>query len=403
MVKPIKVAWSKNQIHEVKAEVKKEIDAGCRGETDQYRLNFIQSNIEDLETQFEPTAQLKRLIYIISALVHHDRFGGLSDVQVERLSQVAEAIIQTHGIKPGSSKLGFLFGELHFVRSQIYRKRGSHWRSAWEQHVGILHTRPGPLVGGDSFQLMAMANRALRLANTTLAIQHYLKAEDQGLSDDQLALARIGRIRALRLSGDLQQSRQLADETSTLEHLTMDHQLELGWERLCRNVTEKNDMTTMLKAIRKRGSHYRASYLWEGFMWAASSSNINHLNKTIKLKNLMRVKELKPHHLGYFMDCGIMLERCYDSEYPLVRRYEFLGNQLFQAENLLNVDKVLLLWAAASRWLFRRKAFALASLTLNEYRALSMRLSNAKQPDVLGLTADLMEKSWFTGDEQKVA
>ena len=59
---------------------------------------------------------------------------------------------------------------------------------------------------------------------------------------------------------------------------------------------------------------------------------------------------------------------------------------------VLVIDKELLTWAAAARWLARSKAHDFAILAINEYRALSLRLSNGECMDVLGVANDLMER-----------
>ena len=68
-----------------------------------------------------------------------------------------------------------------------------------------------------------------------------------------------------------------------------------------------------------------------------------------------------------------------------------LGQQLTRVSQLPSVDTELLVWAAAARWLARNRMEGLGALTLQEYRALSLRLSSGAHVDVLGLLPDLQD------------
>jgi hypothetical protein len=79
------------------------------------------------------------------------------------------------------------------------------------------------------------------------------------------------------------------------------------------------------------------------------------------------------------------LDRCYDSTIHINERLDQLGNTLAMVRKLVTVDKELLAWAAAVRWLKRARALDFASLAWAEYASLSMRLSGGAARDVLGV------------------
>jgi len=98
---------------------------------------------------------------------------------------------------------------------------------------------------------------------------------------------------------------------------------------------------------------------------------------------------------GFFFTCVQTIERCYDYSIPYIRRLEALGRLLTELNKLPTIDKELLVWAAAVRWLSRSKARSLAALVLSEYHALSLRLSKGKMVDVFGLMEDITKRDWF--------
>jgi hypothetical protein len=55
----------------------------------------------------------------------------------------------------------------------------------------------------------------------------------------------------------------------------------------------------------------------------------------------------------------------------------------------------LLLLASATRFLVRSKAYSLATFVVNEYWALSLKLSAGKSRDVFGLLVDIESRDWF--------
>src|SRR5690606_8947015 len=144
------------------------------------RLHRAMQRAAALETQPDARSQLTRFVLVMSTLVQHARYGGLTNTQVRRGAALASTILETLGIKPGTSQLSFLYGELHLVLSQIYRKDGAHWHAAWQQYEAMSKAKKS-LPGGEAFQSLASANRAMRLGHARLALLHYERAESGGL------------------------------------------------------------------------------------------------------------------------------------------------------------------------------------------------------------------------------
>ena len=117
-------------------------------------------------------------------------------------------------------------------------------------------------------------------------------------------------------------------------------------------------------------------------------------NKTLK-KALFRI-HYKAKEYGYFYNCADTIDKCYDYQIPYILRIKMIGKILPQVRKVVSMDKELLVWAASARWLSRSKAFSLAAMALSEYRALSLRLSQGAQQDVLNIMGELLERDWYT-------
>jgi hypothetical protein len=60
---------------------------------------------------------------------------------------------------------------------------------------------------------------------------------------------------------------------------------------------------------------------------------------------------------------------------------------------VLTVDKELLVWAAAARWLGRNRVRVLADAARLSYEALCLRLSGGRSHDTLGLELGVSESA----------
>lgn len=392
-------SWTEELVNDEKAAIKRELDVLFPAKASRERLMHCVGKVRDLEHSDNARERLRCFIYIMSALVQHQLRPGLTERQVESLVIRAHTLLRVQGVKPGTSRLAFLYGELHQVRSLILRQDGEPWRSAWEQQVAHIVSKAAP-PGGPAFQYLSMGNRALRLGNAALAHASFRRAEVEAAepgvqSGNIFEHARIGSVRALRLAGRLAQSAALAAESLARGDLSRAFQKEMEWEAFCREVTGERTMSAMVPAVKKGNSHFQATYAVEAHLWSLGLQSKDWSGRLTKMSTLARNPHLKPRKLGAVFDAALVLEECYDTGIPLLLRIQKLGAVLADVRNLTNVDKELLVLAAAGRWLARIHSFAMANFTLREYEALSVRMSDGATSDVLGIAGDLLASPWY--------
>lgn len=191
--------WTQARIDSEKRAIKAELDAIESSGGADGRFSHALNRIRELQEDESPLARLRCFIFIVSALVHASRRGGLKRSQVARLVRLAEAILATQGVKSSSSRLSILYGELYLAVSHWHWFSGEHWKSSWEHQISHHLSQRNP-PGGEGYQLFSRGLRAMRLGHAELALRLLEEAEAKGLPARSLAPARIQRARALRLA-----------------------------------------------------------------------------------------------------------------------------------------------------------------------------------------------------------
>ncbi len=382
--------WRLEMVPVIKSEVKSEIDELLKQNEPSDIFPHISQRIKELDTSDAPTSQLKRLILVISALVHHQRYSGLSSKQVKDLSETAEAILKVEKINPVKSKFAFLYGELHLVLSQIYRKSGKHLLSAWEQQLALYLSRYSP-PGGICFQRLAYGHRAMRLGFLEDALEDFEFAEKGDLPLSQKEKARIGRVKALRLLGRLDESCKMAnDARNDYESISQSALLELEWEMICCGVQNGAPPHKMVAAVRKGESHYEATYILEAFLWVRAFKDKIWFDQLPKLSTIMRDTALGVKNRGFLYKAVASLEEYDDEAIPIAVRLRCLGLTVSKLSEFVLVDNELLFLAAVARWLRHRHLEGHLRLVVGQYRSLSAHLTKSASYDALHLLADLV-------------
>lgn len=389
-----KSTWQIKQIEKAKLQVKNELDNAFRVGGVKARFARIMAGIRQNEGAFNPDQLLLLFIYIVSALVHHARYEGLSQSQISRLINLAYTVLQIQGIQPETSSLSFLYGELHLALSQIYRLEGKNWTAAWEQQLSYMLSRRNP-PGGEAFQLLSQGMCSLRLGHAVNAYAKFDLADNDTMSAGNLEKAKIGKIRALRLSGHYDKAKNFIRLVKLDNRFSKAGMREIAWEQLCLEASITNDLTEIISSVQRKGQHYEAVYIVEAFLWARAVSKRHWCDRLPKMQTIARKKDLGARDLGFFLKAATAFEECNEKIIPFVTRLKKLGVLLEKTHLFSSIDRELLFYLAAARWLARNRLPTLATLALWEYKGLSLKLSDGRSADVLNLAKDLLQRPWF--------
>lgn len=389
------VRWAKPRVEEDREALSRQLNDMIQRDGPEAVELYLQRSISALEPDASADGQLRRFLLILALLAHHEHFGVLSSGNLAHLREMGEAILKIQGIHPGTSRLSYLHGDLIQAFAGIRFREGRHWPYAWQTQVALFLSKAES--AEDGTQALATAEAAFRRGNLTTALEAYKVAETIGLRSEALERARIGTIRALRLSGRPEESAVLATETRILSSLSEEGRRRIAWEELCRDVQRHGELAKMIAATSRNGDHREAGYILEATLWAkavASKQYLTRLPKAESVRKAFSDSLKKPSPNAQLYECVLQLERCYDNGIPLLKRIVDLGEALERVPRFQNLDHEMLVWASAARWLVRYHQPQMADFVLNEYRALSLRMTDGTLADCLGVTADLDVKVW---------
>ncbi len=378
------------QIH----QIRNELDQIGKQSGFQNRLQYALQKVWSLQESESDEDRLKLYVYSLSCLVHHSRYGGLKSTQVSRLKKLSSSVLKAEGIRSASSKRSFLYGNIHLALSAIYRVEGDVLRSLWEQEMAHLLSQRSPVIG-DNTRALIQGIHLIRLGYSDLAMAQFEKVEGGKLDERALCRASLEQIKTYRLMGNLEMAEELARKSINQLQLTLDERNEVEWERLCRQATSTKDITPLVLTILRGKPHHSYEYILEVFLWTRAVQTKRWLSRFSNARALARDRKLKPNQWGFWYECVMVLEACYDTIIPFSVRLEKLEHILANIRKIRTVDQELLMWVASGRWLARNHSYELATLCLYEYRWLSFKLSGGINEDVLALADDLLNASWF--------
>ena len=383
--------WNRPSIDECKKAVKEELDHILQSEGKAERLRFILENIYQDEDLSDSGALQRRFVLIISALVHHVRYEGLSKKQIPDLTQLAQTILRVSGVKMGRSALSYLYTELHSITSDIHFSQGEFLWSLWER---LMAAQASVIPEEHALhQNLGLGICALRLGNTDLAI-HFFRSVLAGASNPlMLDRTRTHLIKAYRLKGNFDQTMELIQQLKP-HMLDAECLRELSWETACLNFRKSFDLTELSAMTSRGNSHFTSSYFLEMYLWAACHPQMHWLKELPSLASMIKRKRLDFSGYPFLQSMVQIIEQAYDKDVPLYVKMSEIKKSLPRIGLMPNVEHELLVWLALCRWLYRCRYYPMAGLFFSEYQNLSRKLSDGQTKDVLGLTADLNEINW---------
>ncbi|NRA67453.1 MAG: hypothetical protein HRU19_23425 [Pseudobacteriovorax sp.] len=380
--------WSRTLINTTKQQIKAELDLHLEQVGRANRLKVCLEQIDNLDNTIDSDLLLKRFVYVMSALVHHQKWGGLQKNQIQNLGELGSAILKIAEIKPVKTQASFLFGELHSILSAVHFKRSEFLDALWEHQLGDhLSTKDSGL---DAARNLDMGINALRLGNSHLALKFLETALE--ISDDCILAQKVQlqRVRGLRLSGSLEEALELISQ-SKISVNDERYQVEFEWEEMYCRIAIDQDPSPLLLLTQRGGTHYHPSYLLECFMILRSLPKKQWQGRFPKLASVNRHKEISLRDYRQLHDICLAVENAYESDIPFHHRLSKLKPCLSKIRELRTIDKELLAWLSITRWLYRSRYMAMAAVTWSEYQSLSKKLSQGKSGDVLGMAKDLEE------------
>jgi predicted unusual protein kinase regulating ubiquinone biosynthesis (AarF/ABC1/UbiB family) len=372
--------WSVAEFARCEAEVQRRLDVVAGDE--RQKLAFLLS--EQARVEGESGDQMLMAVAAnILALELHGRFGGLSTTDARRVHQDAVLLLRTNGIKPGTSRLSFLYGRLVKALGEGLRRRGHLLPAICRVEVARhLTYRPTDEVAFDD--AMSAAEMHLRLGNASLAIVNSSAAAGLARSIDESKRAGLVKVQALRLTGA---ATAAAEAMHAVELLGGDAAPEFAWERVAGSMADPETAgAAAMRIFRERNMPLFVNLMTKLSLFAGRNRTTRlAAPKAVNLRRRQGVSERELADDRQLFGTIVGLDEAYDSVIPLADRLTKIGDLLDERSSLPTIEAELLLLAAAYRHALHFMQPDLAQIYLAEYRGVCWRLTSGAQSDLLRL------------------
>ncbi len=381
-----------------------------RQRVDQEAIRFAEQQVEARIKAFDTGVSLEKLLglletmqvdsvdaalqiyFLVLRMMQEERFRvALKQQQKFKLKDIAEKCLRYCQILPVTSQHSFLYGRLYQAFSWDKASAQLYWDSVVTRMVGEYLSRdareqsPGnELLSG--YQSWMLGH--LRLAKVSL---HSLQLEgDPSYADTKDALRLLVRIH--RIADETSAARDLLSVLGAYPQVSAQERAELGLEALLCEMRSAQGPAQVLEFLKQEGKKlplflHQLAHLW---LYASKLK----FTPTAPKKGVL----LPPlsHGSSYGLDLRApqelleCLSTLHEPEVALNVRFDRLGKALVQAEQIEPELRIVFI-AAALRWLNRSKQISFGAILLEEYRGLSLRYSEGRSVDTLGLTGDIQE------------
>lgn len=387
-------------IDRLKAEVRAEIINFRDAHGADACLQYFRSKIFELSRDDDAASEQRLVVLILNALSFDARHHAFPTHEIKKMTELIYGILQKNNIQAGSSRLAFLYSDLHMILSQIAFRDGKVWSSVWQENLaqrlsGGLHLQAQP------YHHLAMGNRLLRLGHSRSALESYRELIDLGASGHFLEIGLIGEIRALRFLGDFDGIQAANRRFLEYEQASPELRREMNWENCCVAMFENSDFSKLIAMTGKKGSHALPSFRLEALFWAYAAEQLRWIKSFNSVRSIYKQHDPVEGRDKSLLKIAMGLEYCYDAEIPFSLRLSRVEELLNEVSEVKKIDHQLLCWLGITRWLLRNRSASLAKLTLTEYISLSLKISEGRLKDSLGIAGDLIGESVESAQTRK--
>ncbi len=363
-----------------------ELRAQGKDSIDQLWMTLETSPVEDSDSAL-------RIYFLIVHLLERDnQERKLKQQQKAKLKDIAEKCLRYVQILPVTSQHSYLYARLYQLLAWDKLELGQFWESVALRLAGDYLSRDGRSSGENSEILAAYQAWSLghlRLAKVTC---HALLVEpDTAITLRQDALRLLVRIH--RLSDERSAAHDLLRLLQADKPVSEADRLSLELEELLCEFRSSQGLAALQDFVKQSAKKLAVFEWYLAHLWLFAS------RVKIVPQPLRRVSPLPQTHYGIYLSRPrekiIELFECLqymnETDVALNLRFERLGKTLSALGSDLDPELSLVFVAAALRWLNRSKQLTFAAILLDEYRTMSLRASEGRTPDALGMMGDIQE------------
>jgi hypothetical protein len=368
-------------VEEAGFAVKDEVIQMVRTQDHKQVLDYCLMHLSDMGHDRDPERDARRVYYGIASIVLVATRPTQADQLVPKLDKLVKSILLAYKVKPRISKLSHMYQHLALAKAYHYCSRGEISKAILESSIGFALSRNSarlviPLMN------LAHANIVLQKGCAQQAAEIFAEVRKRPEWGFEAQLGFIAELRSLRLSEQYEEACQLLKEHED-KTLFEGLRLFIDWE------------TAILKA-RVEGIQVLETFAAEGSLLDKGIYALNKLwffSKIVPMKDpgirashlrsvyqRMIIKDLR---FRYGTEIIESFEAIYDVDIPFENRLA-MAQDVMGGLDKVDIETRLMALATLSRWFERNDQKHMAFVAAEDYRSLSLRLSQGKNPNLLG-------------------
>jgi hypothetical protein len=374
--------WTRAMVDEAAFAVKDEIIQRVRTEDHKQVLDDCLMQLSDMASHRSPEQDAKRVYYGIASIVLVATRPTQADQLVPKLDKLVKSILLAYKVKPRTSKLSHMYQHLALAKAYHYCSRGDISKAILESSIGFALSRNSvrlviPLMN------LAHANIVLQKGCAQQAADIFAEVRKRPEWGFEAQLGFIAEIRSLRLSEQYEAAHQLLSdyqEKTLLEGL----QLFIDWERVI--LKARVEGVPILEKFAAEGSLLDKGIYALNKLWFFSKI-LPMKDPGIKASHLRAVYQrmiIKDLRFRYGTEIIEAFEAIYDTDIPFENRLS-MAQEAMEGLDKVDIETRLMALATLTRWFERNDQMHMAFVAAEDYRSLSLRLSQGKNPNLLGV------------------
>jgi hypothetical protein len=341
---------------------------------------FLQKVMDEPAAE-DPVHDAYRVYYGIACIAMLADSAASSHAMVPKLERIIKSLLLRNKVKPRKSQLGHVYRQVAEILGYYYCQKGDLDAAIWEVSIGHTLAQGSSQKAGEISQF-TYAFLAMNNGSAMLACSLFRQLKEGTSSRFWYQVALVGEIKALRLAGQKAQIPELLQELNRMPvHARMrEHIL---WENFMQSMPvdldawiEKQDESSLQPSLAVRLA-----------LWLYAQSNPMAHGDTIK-----RLRKYRSFFKKLALDqktkvalrAWEVIDTLYDSTIPFEVRLRQASSVMEMASKMY-IDARCMTLLALHRWVMRNSQSHLSLLVEEEYRSLSLRLSQGTNSDVMNL------------------
>jgi hypothetical protein len=341
---------------------------------------FLQKVMDEPEAE-DPVHDAYRVYYGIACIAMLADSAASSHALVPKLERIIKSLLLRNKVKPRKSQLGHVYRQVAEILGYYYCQKGDLDTAIWEVSIGHTLAQGSSQKAGEISQF-TYAHLALNNGSAMLAGSLFRQLKEGTGSRFWYQVALVGEIKSLRLAGQHTYIPELLSDLNSLPgHARVkEHTL---WENLMQDMPENLDAWIAAQDE----DTMRPSLAVRLALWLYAQQN-----PTAHLDTIKRLRKYRSFFKKIVLDqktkvairAWEVIDTLYDSSIPFEVRLRH-ASSVMEMIGKMYIDARCMTLVALHRWVMRNSQSHLSLLVEEEYRSLSLRLSQGMSSDVLNL------------------